>query len=149
MQTLVLWNIRWRPPQSPAGQTIRAIVAREKPDLVCLTEAHAQSLADPHPIASAADFGPGFKPARRKVPLWSRRPWLRVDATGPALMPKGRFVEGETETPLGLVRVIGVCVPYSEAMTRLPSSAGGLARWEAHHRYRQGLAAVVDGGHDA
>ena len=48
----------------------------------------------------------------RKVMLWSREPWERVDDLGHGSMPPGRYVSGITRTPVGEVTVIGTCIPW-------------------------------------
>jgi hypothetical protein len=70
---------------------------------------------------------------RRKVLLWSRRPWSQVDSEGHPSLPGGRFVAGVTETPLGAVSVTGVCIPWRAAHV----STGRKDRkpWQDHHDY--------------
>ena len=36
-----------------------------------------------------------------------------VDAEGPAGIPEARYIAGTTRTPVGEMRFIGVCIPYS------------------------------------
>ena len=53
----------------------------------------------------------------RKVVLWSRDPWERVDDLGHSSMPPGRFVSGVTRTPVGEVTVMGICIPWFGSRT--------------------------------
>lgn len=108
---LLVWNVQWQHAGTPRGAAIRDAIARHAPDLVCLTEANATLLDAANCIASAADFDGPTRPGRRKVLLWSARPWEAVDALGDPALPPGRFVRGRTETPLGPLDVIGLCVP--------------------------------------
>lgn len=108
---IVLWNIAWRRRPSPAGRVIADIIGQHTPDLVCLTEAHTNFLPDGHLIHAGADHGYPRKEGRRKLLLWSRRPWADIDDLGDERLPPGRFVAGVTDTQLGPLRMIGVCVP--------------------------------------
>ena len=70
---------------------------------------------------------------RRKVLLWSRSPWAEVDHTGSPDLPEGRFVKGVTETPLGALTVVGVCIPWDCA--HVSSGRKDRKRWEDHHAW--------------
>ena len=50
---------------------------------------------DGHAICSRADYGYGLQKNRRKVLLWSKEPWHRVDDLGIDTLPPGRFVSGD------------------------------------------------------
>jgi hypothetical protein len=92
-------------------------LAEEAPDLVCLTEGETGLMPPgggtifPEPCH---DYGLR-RPGHRKVLLWSRSAWRDVDIVGDPGLPGGRFVAGTTETPVGAVRVVGVCVPWHMA----------------------------------
>jgi len=140
--TVVLWNVQWRTPATPAGQTIRRLIAAQNPDLVCLTESHSEALAGPHMITSGADYGVRTPSAtRRKVVLWSRQPWSAVDALGDPHLPGGRFVRGVTVTPLGSLAVLGVCIPWSHA--GVTTSRRDRSPWQQHDAYLDGLASIM------
>ena len=49
--------------------------------------------------------------------LWSREPWNQVDDNGNDSMPPGRFVSGVTQTSVGEVTVIGICIPWFGSRT--------------------------------
>ncbi len=91
-----------------------------------------------HEIASAEDYGYPIKAGRRKVTLWSKTPWEHIDAVGDKEMPSGRFISGTVATELGLVRVVGVCIPWSHA--HVSSGRRDAAPWEEHRRYLTGLS---------
>jgi endonuclease/exonuclease/phosphatase family metal-dependent hydrolase len=92
-------------------------------------------------IASEGDFGYYNHPEAHKVLLWSRTPWAHVDAVGTADMPGGRFIAGTTETLIGTLRVIGVCIPWQEAHVR--SGNRNRQRWEDHLAYLRELAPIL------
>ena len=109
---LVNWNVEWATPRSPRSVEIRRRIERHDPEIVCLTEAViGLSPGDGHTIGSQEDYGYPIREGRRKVLLWSKRPWERVDDVGDRSMPPGRFVAGVTETSIGQLTVIGICIP--------------------------------------
>jgi len=109
---------------------------------MCLTEALLDlAPSSGHLIASEADYGYRAPARRRKVMLWSREPWRSVDSIGFPTLPGGRFVRGITQTPIGPLAIIGVCIPWREAHVRTGRRDRRL--WEDHLEYLRGLAACV------
>ncbi|WP_191058877.1 endonuclease/exonuclease/phosphatase family protein [Geminicoccus harenae] len=137
----MLWNIAWRRRPSPAGRVIADIIEQHHPDIVCLTEAHSDFLPDGHLIHARADYGYPLKEGRRKVLLWNRQPWTGSDDLGDERLPPGRFVAGTTETPLGSLRLIGVCVPWSAA--HVATGRKDRRPWEDHLAYLDGLSGIL------
>jgi hypothetical protein len=138
---LLLWNIQYRRRGSPHGRMLREIIDSHVPDIICVTEGHGDFLERDHTITSEADYGYPIRPGRRKVLLWSRSPWKQVDAVGSDTLPSGRFVAGTTETSIGLVRFLGVCVPWADA--HVTSGRCDRRKWEDHTAYLNGLADIV------
>jgi hypothetical protein len=139
---VLVWNIEWKPVTGFAGRTMRSIVEGAAPDVVCITEGHESFLTGRgHVIASDPDYGYPLRAGRRKVLLWSRRPWTHVDPMGHPCLPPGRFIAGRTGTPTGPVTVLGVCIPYRHAHV----STGRRDRrpWEDHRVYLDGLATIL------
>jgi endonuclease/exonuclease/phosphatase family metal-dependent hydrolase len=140
---ITVWNAEWALPGSHKGAAIGEILAALEPDLICLTEA-VPPLLPPggHTITSEADYGYPLKPGRRKVLLWSRHPWRDIDSTGHPGLPPGRFVAGLTDSPLGPVRVIGVCIPWARAHV----STGRRDRkpWQDHLSFLQHLPETLN-----
>lgn len=111
-------------------------------DVICCPEAYHDFLApDLHGMSSQPDYGYPIKPGRRKVTLWSRFPWSNVDDLGHSDLPAGRFVSGVTDTRLGRIRVIGVCVPWAAA--HVSTGRCDRRRWEDHVLYLRGLRALL------
>lgn len=104
-------------PRSPRGRAIKDILEDARCDILCVTEGHKQILpVGGHVIDAGPDWGCPIKEGRRKVLLWSRRPWTDVDTVGSEDLPGGRFVKGITETASGSsLTVIGVCIPWAGA----------------------------------
>ena len=75
--------------------------------------------------------------------LWSREPWEQVDDVGIDSMPPGRFVSGVTQTSVGEVTVIGVCIPWFGSRTEARRTLERKMRWEDHEQYLASLAEVL------
>lgn len=140
---ITVWNAEWALPGSHKGAAIGEILAALEPDLICLTEA-VPPLLPPggHTITSEADYGYPVKPGRRKVLLWSRHPWRDIDPLGHTGLPSGRFISGLTGSPLGPVRVVGVCIPWARAHV----STGRRDRkpWQDHLSFLQYLPETLN-----
>ena len=139
---LVNWNVEWATPRSPRSVEIRRRIERHDPEIICLNEAVIGLFpGEGHTICSQEDYGYPIGEGRRKVQLWSKRPWERVDDVGDRSMPPGRFVAGVTDTSIGQVTVIGVCIPWSGSRVR--DSEDGRKVWEDHRQYLSGFASVL------
>ena len=140
---LVNWNVAWATPRSKRSRAveIRNRIDRHSPEIVCLTKTHSGLLQDGHRICARPDCGSGIQEGRRKVLLWSREPWKRVDDIGDDRMPPGRFISGVTRTSVGEVTVVGLCIPWQGSRT---ARFGGVRReWEDHEVYLEHLAVVL------
>ena len=112
---------------------------------MCLTETHDELIGQGgHAICSRTDYGYGVQKNRRKVLLWSRDPWRLVDDWGIESMPPGRFVSGVTQTSMGEVAVIGICIPWFGSRTEARRGKERRRRWEDHEEYLAGLAEVLE-----
>ncbi len=61
-------------------------------------------------------------------------------------MPPGRFVSGVTQTAVGEVTVIGVCIPWFGSRTEARRKLERKLQWEDHEQYLAGLAEVLKQG---
>lgn len=108
-------------------------------DIICFTEALVGiTPTDGHTVASDPHYGYRAPAGRRKVLLWSREPWHDVDVVGPDALPGGRFVQASTGTPLGLMTVVGACVPWRDAHVR--TGRRDRRPWEDHLAFLAELA---------
>lgn len=109
------------------------------PDVVCLTEGFVDSTAvlGGYEISVKGVSWSRETPGERKVVLWSREPWTAVDLEGNPDVQCGAFVAATTMTPVGAVRVVGICIPYSFASPFgvIPKSR----QWSEHLRFLAGL----------
>lgn len=127
----------------PSGKAMANILLSHVPEVVCITEGHLDQLPDGwHVCASEADHG--YRPIlerRRKVLLFSRNPWKNVDIVGDHELPPGRFVAAATDTSIGPVRFVGVCIPWKDAHVRTGSC--NRQPWEDHKAYLTRLRMVL------
>ena len=144
---VLTWNVEWATPRSQRAPDILSRIRGHAPEVVCLTETHDELLSrEGYTVCSRLDYGYPLRGHRRKVMLWSRKPWEQVDDVGIDSMPPGRFVSGVTRTRLGPVTVIGVCIPWSGSRTEARRGRERKRRWEDHKEYLAGLTEVLRRG---
>jgi len=142
--SVATWNVEWATPRSRRTTEILSRIDQHGPSVVCLTETHKLLLSrDGHTICSRPNSGYAINEDRRKVMLWSREPWQQVDDFGVDSMPPGRFVSGVTQTSLGEVTVIGVCIPWFGSRTEARRKLERKMRWEDHEQYLADLTGVL------
>ena len=142
---LVNWNVEWATPGSPRRDEILRRIRNHEPEIVCLTEAHKDLLSqEGHTISSQADYGYPIKKGRRKVLLWSRNPWEQVVDLGCESLPPGRFVSAYTQTSVGEIKVVGVCIPWSGSRTEARRGVDRKKRWEDHANYIAGFSEALN-----
>lgn len=135
---LTLWNVEWAKPGTERGQLVEARLFAEAPDVVCVAEGYPAMLGHAgHTILADADHGYQTTDGRRKVMLWSRNPWVAVDCGSEGGFPPGRLVSGMTETPLGLIRFIAVCIPWKSA--HVTTGQKNRAPWQDHIHFLDAL----------
>ena len=87
--SLVNWNVQWATPRSKRTPEILRRIEEHTPDVICLTESNIELLSPGgYVICSQPDYGYRTAENRRKVMLWSREPWDRVDDLGHESMPQ-------------------------------------------------------------
>lgn len=95
------WNVQWTTPGSRKAPLLTEVLAAPGCDILCVTEGDAGILpAGGHVIDGGTDWGyplPKASPGRRKVLLWSRRPWTPVFDTLQDALPGGRLVAGRRD----------------------------------------------------
>lgn len=139
---LLTWNVGWRHKSSSAGRELLKRIANADPDIACITECHDDFAPESvYAVTADADYGYAMKAGRRKVLLWSKKPWRRINPSGSSGMPSGRIIAAETDTPLGALQVIGVCIPWSHA--HVSTGRRDRAVWEDHLSYLSGLSDLL------
>ena len=129
------WNVDWAKPGTSIGNAVTNALAEPDCGILCVTEGCAELLpADGHAICAGEDWG--YRPkweGCRKALLWSKRPWNDVDMVGSDALPPGRFVAGVTQTPLGPLTVVGVCIPWHDAHRR--TGRKDREQWQDHETW--------------
>ena len=115
------------------------------PEVACLTEAFEDSTRALGGYA-IAERGARWSIKRhedeRLVVLWSETPWRDVAPAAPGT-EGGACLVATTDTPLGSIRVVGVCAPHHAA-----SPVGRAARapmWSEQISFWRGLGGVLEG----
>lgn len=145
--SLVNWNVGWATPRSRKWRRdgILGRISSHSPDVICLTETDIGLLSKDqgtiYPQIDRVSERHGRK-NRRKVLLWSKKPWSQIDYVGHGSLLPGRFVSGVTETSLGEVTIVGICIPYG--MSRVRDSEVKRAPWQDHEEYLDTLKGVLD-----
>lgn len=144
MTVVVNWNFERRGPNSRQAATMMDRIATERPDVVCLTEAHEGSttVLGGHEIsARGATWSFTRRESERLVVLWSSQPWREVDAAGNEGTATGGYVSGVADTPHGPMRVIGICAPHHAASQ--VGAAEKARMWSEQIAFWDGLAKVL------
>ena len=119
------------------------------PDVVCLTEAYEDSLNElgGHSISIPGVTWSPTKEGERKVVLWSKNPWVEVDGEGNVETQSGAYLSAVTETGLGLIRFVGICMPYHMAAPIGVSPKPKM--WSQHLIFLDGLAKLLPKGENS
>ena len=137
------WNTQWLSPRSRGGrfQAARELIAGHQADVICLTEARAELMPSGGQTVASELSGAGTIENRggRKVVLWSRYGWRKVDALGSPRLPEGRFVRAETEIAGQAWTIVGMCIPYHAYRVGEKWGEQRLATWEGACRYLDAL----------
>ena len=143
--TVAIWNAEWASPRSPRGTRLREVLTAKRADIVVLTEGCEGNLPDGgFVMTSSGDYGyDKAAKSRRKVLLWSREPWVDADAIGSPELPPGRFIQAATQTPIGRLHVIGMCIPFG--MAHVSSGQRNRKPWQDHASYLRALADLLAG----
>ncbi len=136
------WNTEWAKADSPRGKRIRPLLGAPDCDILCVTEVGDADILPKggNIIDAGTDWGyeiPKASPGRRKVLLWSKRPWTPVFDPLQAELPRGRLVAGTTETPIGKITVVGVCIPWRDA--HVTTGMANRRPWEDHLAWLSGF----------
>lgn len=139
---ITLWNVEWAKPGSVRGSFFGRRLCDLSTPVICLTEGYSDLLpCSRHVITSELDYGYPLQAGRRKVLLWSQEPWREVATLKASPLPPGRFVAGTTETPLGAVRFVGICIPWRDA--HVCTGRRDRQPWQDHLTYLQHLSAIL------
>ena len=141
--TVGTWNAEWATPTTKTGPRIASIIEQIEPDIFVLTEGCADLLPKSgYVIDGGINWGYERRDERnRKVLIWSKNHWHNIDQLGSHELPPGRFISGTTQTVLGEMKIIGVCIPWQSAHTT--SGLKNRQVWEDHEVYLTHLAPLI------
>lgn len=136
---IVNWNIERQSPDTRRARIMMERVSALEPDVVCLTEAFEGStdVLGGYEISTRGVAWSKEKVGERKVVLWSRHPWNEPDLGSSEALRSGAYVAATTQTPLGVMHIVGVCIPYSFAspLGMIPKARP----WSQHLAFLEGL----------
>lgn len=140
---ILTWNLERAQLDRPKGLASLAHLQSWEPELMVLTEVRTSLPPERgHVVWCQALDAPWLASDERRVAMWSRQPWSEVDDHGLDALPSGRFVSARTETSIGAVRVVGVCIPWHMARVRVPPR--DRRPWEENIAYCRELPAVLE-----
>ncbi len=132
-------------PGSERFKRVQDHIAEFDADIICLTEAYAELMpGDGQTITSELSiWEPHESRGARKVVLYSRVGWSRVNKQIDSQLPEGRFVSATTKIE-GLVwTIVGMCIPWHGYRTSKSKwGDDSLDKWQGACRY---LAALRKG----
>ena len=135
------WNTWWAKPGSTRGDRVSVALANQGCDILCVTEGYAGVLpGGGHVVDAGSDWGYPIKEGRRKVLLWSKWPWRNVHTMGSDRFPSGRLIAGVTQTCLGSLTVVGVCIPWDNA--HVEDGRKDRKRWQEHEVWLAGFESL-------
>ncbi len=141
--SIVNWNIEWAKPNTKKGGIIKQKINEHTPDILCLTETYRDFLGEKgYSIFAHSDYGYRNSTGKHKVALWSKNKWENVSVMDNYNLPSGRIVSGTTQTSIGKLNVLGVCIPWKNA--HVSTGYKNKKSWEEHLNYLRGLQKVLE-----
>jgi hypothetical protein len=139
---ILTWNLERARYDRPKGRDALAYAHSHEAEVVVVTEGRSgMPPGDGHVVWCRPLDGPWLDDDERRVVMWSRRPWSDIDDHGSDALPSGRFVSARTDTSIGSVRVVGVCIPWP--MARVATPPKDRRPWQEHITYCLELPAVL------
>lgn len=139
---VLTWNLERRKIETPYGKLATKHLFSQAPDVMAVTETRIDfpekdgyTIWAQHPKGHFADN-------ERKVLLWSKKPWRDIDDVGDKNLPIGRFISGITESNIGDIRVVGLCIPYH--MADVSHGAKDRKPWEQHKKFLKILPSILE-----
>lgn len=137
------WNLERKKPDSLRGAEAVDVLHEQGSDVSVLTEVRTGFPGrDGHTAFASPPAGDWFADDERKVGIWSVEP-LDVVEFDSSIDPT-RFVAARTNTPIGRLMILGVCIPWHMAEVT-HRSGPKRSPWELHIAYLKHLAAIMGG----
>ena len=139
---VLTWNLERRKVEITYGKLATNHLFFQAPDVMAITETRTNfPKNDGHTIWAQHPNG-HFDDDERKVLLWSKTPWSDVDDVGDENLPVGRFISGITESRIGKIRVVGICIPYH--MADVSHGTKDKKPWEQHIDFLKILPSILE-----
>lgn len=138
---IATWNTKWAGPTH--GPTIAGDLVATKADVIVGTEVLVDLLPSYEHVVDAGT-GWGYElpdGRRRKVAMWSANPWTDVTTFDDPAAPGGRLIAATTETDVGPIRVVGVCIPWRDA--NVATGRRDRESWEDHLAFLRALPSTM------
>jgi endonuclease/exonuclease/phosphatase family metal-dependent hydrolase len=137
---ITAWNLLWGNPGRQRGNLILERLKNTQADIYVLAEAMSPMISG-HIVDAGPDWGYGQQSVKRKIQMISRQPWTDIKREESPAALKGRFICATTKTPIGAVRVIGVCIPWF--MAHVTSGRKDASRWSEHLEFLVALQPII------
>ena len=138
---ILTWNLERRKIHTPYGKLAVQHLFSQNPDVMAISETRTRFPKNEGFTAWAQHPQGHFEEDERKILIWSKKPWTDIDDIGHEKLPKGRFVSGVTQTDIGEVRVVGVCIPYH--MADVSFGTKDKKPWQQHIKFLDLLPDVL------
>jgi len=142
---ILVWNLQRKELNSEAAAAQVETIKTRAPDISVLTETWI-GWSDILGGNEVSAFGAVWSPTHadeRKILLWSAKPWKDPEWLAFEGSPVGRIVAATTETPIGSMRVVGVCIPYHGANMRRKFNPAPM--WWEHRHYLMQMIKFIGG----
>lgn len=135
------WNLERKKPTSPRGSEAIDYLYSRSADVLVVTETRTSLPTHAgHLLVAEPPVGDRFDEDERKIVLWSANPLTPVTFDSP--IDPTRFVAARTETPVGTVLVLAVCITWH--MAEVTYHHGVKRRpWELHMNYLEHLGEIL------
>ena len=139
---IVTWNLERKNPTAPRGAEALDYFRSLAPEVAVATEARTSfSLGEGESVWASPPRASRFAEDERKVVLWSVNGLERVDFDSP--IDPTRFVAARTDTSIGTVLVLGICITWH--MAEVTYHSGPKKKpWEEHLEYLEHLTEIFD-----
>ena len=124
---IATWNLERKKPDTPTGRAGVEHLRSLDANVMVLTEGRRSFPAGDGHLIWSQSWGSDDE---RKVVMWSRNPWRQVDEVGHGDSSPGRYDAARTDTPIGEICVIGVCIPWH--MLNVQYGNRNRKPWEEH-----------------
>ena len=139
--TILTWNLERKKVNSPYGKLAISHLFDQLPDVIAVSETRTDFPTHDGFTIYAQKPNGRFADNERKILIWSKNPWSKVDDLGDIGLPTGRFISGVTKTPIGEIRVVGVCIPYH--MADVVYGTKDKKPWEQHITFLKTLPSIL------